>query len=58
MPKDLPWYEKDGLMTWYNQGTCEDFLRDTDKHLQQAKLVNFDIINRQCHAEEIPKYLL
>ena len=25
VPLDLPWYEKDGLMTWYNQVKCEDF---------------------------------
>ena len=58
MPKDFPWYEMDGLMTWYNQGKCEDLLRDTDKHFQQAKIVNFDIIHRQCCWEEIPKDLL
>ena len=23
-PKDLPWYERDGLMTWYDQMKCED----------------------------------
>ena len=32
VPKDLPLYERDGLMTWYNQRKCEDFLRDTNKH--------------------------
>ena len=37
VPKDLPWYERDGLMTWYNQTKCEDFLRDTNKHFQEAK---------------------
>ena len=26
IPKDLPWYERDGLMTWYDQMKCEDFL--------------------------------
>ena len=31
VPKDLPGYERDELMTWYRQGTCEEFLRDTDK---------------------------
>ena len=31
MPKDLSWYERDGLMTRYNQGKFEDFLRDTDE---------------------------
>ena len=58
MPKDLPWYERDELMTWYNHWKCGDFLRDADKHFQQAKIVNFDIIHRQCCGEEIPKELL
>ena len=58
VPKDLPWYERDGLMTWYNQTKCEDFLRDTNKHFQEAKRVNFDIIHRQCYGEEVPKHLL
>lgn len=30
VPKDLPWYECDGLMTWYEQCKCKAFLRDTD----------------------------
>ena len=37
VPKDLSWDERDGLMTWYNQTKCEDFLRDTNKHFQEAK---------------------
>ena len=58
VPKDLSWYERDGLMTWYNQMKCEDFLRDTNKHFQEAKKVNFNIIHRQCYGEEVPKHLL
>ena len=60
VPKDLPGYERDELMTWYRQGTCEDFLRDTDKHFLQGKIINFDIIHRhrQCCGEEVPEDLL
>ena len=58
-PKDLLWYERDGLMTWQDQMKCEDFfLRDTNKHYQEAKIFNFDTIHRQCHGEEAPKHLL
>ena len=28
IPSDLPWYEKDGLDTYYLQNKCNDFLRD------------------------------
>ena len=27
IPNDLPWYEKDGLDTWYLQNKCKDFLK-------------------------------
>ena len=58
IPKDLPWYESDGLITWYDQMKCKYFSRDTNKHFGEAKIVNFDIIHRQCHGEEVPKHFL
>ena len=58
VPKDLPWYERNGLMIWYDQGQCEDFLRDSDKYFREAKIINFDIIQRECRGEEVPKDLL
>lgn len=57
VPKDVPWYERDGLMAWYDEIKCEDFLRDTDKHFQQAKIINFDITHREC-CGEVSKNLL
>ena len=58
VPKGLPWYERNGLITCYDQGQCEVFLRDTDKHFREAKIINFDIIWRECRGEEVPKDLL
>ena len=58
VPKDLPWCEMNGLITWFDQGQCEVFLRDTDKHFREAKIINFDIIWRECQREEVPKDLL
>ena len=55
---NLPWYERDGLMTWYGQWKCEDFLRDTDKHFKEAKTINFDIIYRKIRDEVVPPDLL
>ena len=26
VPKDLSWYEREGLLTWYQQTKCEHFL--------------------------------
>ena len=34
------------------------FLRDTDAHFKDAKIINFDIIRKQCRGEEVPKDIL
>ena len=41
---DLPWYEREGLNTWYEQGKCQYFLENTDNHFQNLQILNFDII--------------
>ena len=43
---------------WYDQCKCDDFLRDTDQHFNREKIINFDIIHRECNGEEVPKDLL
>ena len=58
MPKKLPWYEKDGFLTWYDQCKCKDFLNDTDKHFGETKIGNFDIIHKQCSGEKMPESVL
>ena len=57
-PKDLLWYERDGLMTWYDQVKCENFLRDTDKHFKEAKVINSDIIHQEARGEKVPEEVL
>ena len=44
VPSDLSMYERDGLMTWYDQRKCEEFLRDPKNHFKNTKMVDFDII--------------
>ena len=46
IPNDLPWYERGGLDTWYQQNKCNDFLRDTDENFKEMKTANFDIITK------------
>ena len=58
VPENLLWFERDGLMAWYDQDKCRDFLRDTNKHFREAKIVNFDRIHRECQAEVVPPDLL
>ena len=55
---DLKWYECDGLLTWYDQRKCKDFLRDTDSHFKQTKIINFDKIHRECRGKQVPKDVL
>ena len=33
-------------------------MRDADQHFQPVKIINFDIIHRECRGEEVPKDLL
>ena len=56
--KDLPWYGRDGLMTWFDQGRCEDFLSDTGKHFKDVNTINFDVMHRYVRGEEVPSDLL
>ena len=45
-------------MTWYDEQKCEDFLRDTDKHFKEAKIINFDVIYREIRGKVVPPDLL
>ena len=54
----MPWYERDGLDTWYKQNKCSDFLRDADKHFKNMKMVNFDILKNQVSEDKLKQYLI
>ena len=58
VPEYLNCFQRDGLMTWYDQGKCGDFLRNTDRHFSETKIVNFDITHRQCRGEVVQSELL
>ena len=58
VPQDLPWYERDGLMTYYNQVKCQEFLRNSDNHFKAAKIINFVIVRREAVGEKVPVDLL
>ena len=58
VPDNLPWYERDGLITWYDQQKCEDFLRDNDKHFKETKIIKFNIIYREICGEVVPPNFL
>ena len=56
IPNDLPWYEKDGLDTWYLQNKCNYFLRDTDEHFKEMKIGNFYLIKNNVSEEHKKQY--
>ena len=65
--KDLKWFERDRLETWYTSNKCEEFLENTDLHFKNRKIINFDMIkndisdnktkpHQQIDHDEIKKY--
>ena len=36
---------------------CEKFINNTDNHFKTTKIMNFDIIHRQCGGEKVPEEL-
>ena len=55
-PKDLKWFEKDGLETWYSRNKCEEFLENTDLHFKHRKIINFDMIKNDITDKKIKQY--
>lgn len=53
VPNDVKWYERDGLLTWYDQMKYERFLEDVDNHFANIKIVNFEIINKWIKGKEV-----
>ena len=58
VPQDLSWYERNGLMTWYEQIKCENFVCNIDKHFKEVNVIKLDIIHREARGENVPDDLL
>ena len=56
VPKNLKWFERDGLET--NQNKSEEFLANTDLHFAKRKIVNFDIIKNDVSKKKLQQYQL
>ena len=50
VPEDLPWYERDGLMTYIEQARYKDFISDPDTAIKNTKIINFEMIHAQCRG--------
>ena len=58
VPNNLPWYERDGLNTWYEENKCNDFLEDPDKLFENLQINNFDLIfnKNKLSSQKIKQY--
>ena len=54
IPKDLPWYERNGLITYIGQVKCEEFLRG----FKTVRIINFNITQREVAGAKVPEELL
>ena len=50
MPENLPWYERDGLMTYIDQIKYKEYAENKDEYLKNVEVVNFDIIHNHCRG--------
>ena len=41
---NVPWFDRDGLHTWYEQNKCNEILENTDHHFENLQIINFDFI--------------
>ena len=48
--QDLPWYERDGLMTYIDQLKWKEFISDPDVAIRNTKIKNFEMIHAQCRG--------
>ena len=37
VPENLPWYKRDGLLTWYDRAKYKEFLEDPNAHFKNKK---------------------
>ena len=53
----LPWYERDGLLTYIDPLKWKEFINDPHSHFFNAEVINFDIIHNRCRGDEL-KYFV
>ena len=49
---NLPWYERD-MMSYIDYLKCKDMHDDPDSYFKNVRVVNFDIINHECHGDKL-----
>ena len=54
--KDLKWFERDELQTWWRSNKCEELLENTDLHFKNRKINNFDMIKNDISDDKTKQY--
>ena len=59
-PPDLPWYERDGLLTWYDQNKYAEFSKNPEEYLRNKRVINFHMIiySVEVTRQNIPKNII
>lgn len=50
---NLKWYVCDDLLTYIDELKYKEFIRDTDAHFKNEKVVNFNIIHYECRDDPL-----
>ena len=55
IPRNLKWYERDGLLTYIDKLKCnpDKHSEDPDKRFKETKIINFETIHKQARSEKI-----
>ena len=52
---NLKWYEKEGLITYFQQREYQEFKRNRDAYINETKILNFYIIHHICRGDKLEK---
>ena len=52
---NLKWYEKEGLITYFQQREYQEFKKNRDAYINETKILNFDIIHHMCRGDKLEK---
>ena len=47
----MHWYERDVLLTYYNQLKLNEFIQNSDDWLNKVEVINFNIIYHRCRGD-------
>ena len=49
----LPWYERDGLMSYIDSLKCDEFKKNPEEHFNKTKIFNFAMIHAQARGDKL-----